>query len=79
MSRFTNIDPAERAMQMIRKQNERKENIKFAAMIVALALILILVCICIFWSIFAWAKYGSKPVTEIPAWALWFMFKNGGK
>ena len=30
-------------------------------------------------SITACAMYGDKPVTEIPAWALLFMFGKGGK
>lgn len=30
-------------------------------------------------SVTACAMYGDKPVTEIPAWALWFMFGRGGK
>ena len=30
--------------------------------------------------IYIWVSFGSLPVTEIPAWALLFMFgKNGGK
>lgn len=35
----------------------------------------IVACICIFWSIYAWVKYGNMPISEIPGWALWFMFK----
>ena len=31
--------------------------------------------ICIFWSIYAFVKYGNMPITEVPSWALWFMFK----
>lgn len=27
----------------------------------------------------ACVMYGDKPITEIPAWALWFMFWKGGK
>lgn len=27
-------------------------------------------------SIYCWINYGGKPVSEIPAWALWFMFKR---
>lgn len=30
-------------------------------------------------SITACVMYGDKPVTEIPAWALFFMFGKGGK
>ena len=32
------------------------------------------VIICIGWTIYAFVKYGGKPITEIPSWALWFMF-----
>lgn len=28
-------------------------------------------------SIYCWCAYGGKPASEIPAWALWFMF--GGR
>ena len=29
--------------------------------------------------IYVWVRYGSLPITEIPAWALFFMFnRNGG-
>ena len=24
-----------------------------------------------------WVKYGNKPISEIPVWALWFMFNRG--
>lgn len=27
--------------------------------------------------IYVWTTYGNLPVTEIPSWALWFMFKGG--
>lgn len=30
--------------------------------------------ICLGWSIYAFVKYGNKPIGEIPSWALWFMF-----
>ena len=30
--------------------------------------------ICVGWTIYAFAKYGNQPITEIPSWALWFMF-----
>lgn len=33
--------------------------------------------ICAGWSVYAFVKYGDKPITEIPAWALWFMFGGG--
>lgn len=27
--------------------------------------------------IYVWVTYGGKPIDEIPAWALWFMFGGG--
>ncbi len=29
-------------------------------------------------TVYCWVAYGGKPVTEVPSWALWFMF-GGGK
>lgn len=31
--------------------------------------------ICCGWSIYVFIKYGNAPIGEIPAWALWFMFR----
>ena len=42
-----------------------------------LGICLIFALICLFWSIYAYVKYGNQPITEIPAWALWFMFQGG--
>lgn len=28
--------------------------------------------------IIVWVNYGNLPITEVPSWALWFMF-GGGK
>ena len=39
-------------------------------------LLIIFICICIFWTVYAFAKYGGQPINEIPAWALWFMFRR---
>lgn len=30
------------------------------------------------WSVYAFVKYGGKPISEIPGWALWYMFRFGG-
>lgn len=29
--------------------------------------------------IYIWVKYGNMPISEIPAWVLFFMFGGGGK
>lgn len=29
--------------------------------------------------IYVWVTYGDAPITEIPAWALFFMFGGGNK
>lgn len=39
----------------------------------------LLVIGCLATSVTACVMYGDKPVTEIPAWALLFMFGKGGK
>lgn len=28
-------------------------------------------------TVYCWVVYGGKPVSEIPVWALWFMFGKG--
>lgn len=43
-----------------------------------MGLCLLLAIIAIVCSIAAVIMYGGKPVTEIPAWALMFMFGNKG-
>ena len=40
------------------------------------ALLTIFLIINIFWVIYAFVKYGNSPISEIPAWALWYMFKR---
>lgn len=73
------VDPVEKLMQEERKALERKERWTLIGWCSLLALLLIVVILVVFWEIYVWVKYGGKPVTDIPAWALWFMFKNGGK
>lgn len=41
-----------------------------------ITLIAIFALINVFWVIYAFAKYGGKPISEIPYWALWYMFKH---
>ena len=46
--------------------------------LIIIGLCLLLAIIAIVCSIIAVIMYGGKPVTEIPAWALIFMFGNRG-
>ena len=56
---------------------ELKENIAticfwavvFVGILIALSIIVL--------EVYVWITYGGKPITEIPSWALWFMFKGG--
>ncbi len=41
-------------------------------------LLVLIVLSCIATSVVAYVKYGNKPITEIPAWALLFMFGGRG-
>ena len=49
---------------------------KFVALMIAIVVVGIVALICVGWSIYAFVKYGNKPITEIPSWALWFMFRG---
>ena len=40
-----------------------------------IVLLALLSLICVGWTIYAFVKYGGKPIDEIPSWALWFMFR----
>jgi len=54
------------------------KNINWALVLVIVQLLLVVGIIA--FEIYIWVRFGSLPVTEIPAWALLFMFgKNGGK
>ena len=45
----------------------------------AVVLLIAFCLICIGWSIYAFVKYGNKPISEVPSWALWFMFGGGNR
>lgn len=55
---------------------KNKENL-IPILLFTLAIIIVLVIIG--FTITAWVMYGNKPITEIPAWALWLMWKGGNK
>ena len=58
-----------------------KENIKdYLQLILWWTVIIVVVLIalaCIGISIYGWINYGDKPIDEIPAWLLYFMFGKG--
>ena len=54
-----------------------KDNIAFIFGISLIVLIALFALINVFWVIYAFVKYGSYPVNEIPAWALFYMFRRG--
>lgn len=56
------------------KMRKRKGNLQVIPYLLILAIIIGLCAL----SFTACIKYGNKPITEIPAWALLFMF-GGGK
>lgn len=56
-----------------------KESIKCGLLILVCAILILAVLAFIGLEIYVWVTYGGKPVTEIPAWALWFMFSGGNK
>ena len=64
-----------RKKRMIMKYKE-KINWTLVILWVVIAVLVVFALICIGWSIYAFVKYGDKPITEIPAWALRFMFKG---
>jgi len=55
----------------------KQNRIVMVVAITLMAIGFIFGCICVFWSIYAFVKYGSKPITEVPAWALRFMLNKG--
>lgn len=46
---------------------------------IVIAVILVIAVGLVAVNIVAFSIYGNKPITEIPAWALIFMFNGGGK
>lgn len=55
--------------------NPTKETLKGIVIIALGILMVIFTGIYVFWTIYAFVKYGAKPIDEVPAWALRFMFK----
>ena len=42
-----------------------------------IVLLIIFLLINVFWVVYAFIKYGNKPITEIPGWAIWYMLGRG--
>ena len=52
------------------------DKLKIIGIITILIIVVGLILSVIGVEIYVWIEYGSKPITEIPAWALWFMWGN---
>lgn len=52
----------------------RKCDWGFIISLIFLVLVVAFLLINVFWTIFAFVKYGSMPINEIPAWALFYMW-----
>jgi len=59
---------------MIVKESFRDIFLKILG-IIGLIFIVILLGGLIFLSIWIWIKYGNTPVSELPSWVAWLMFK----
>jgi len=44
--------------------------------IILASLLIALLFLCLFWTIYAFAKYGGYSINEIPSWALFFMWRR---
>ena len=55
-------------------KHELKEILTVIGIWTLIIVICLFVVIYIGWTIYAFVKYGNQPITEIPSWALWFMF-----
>lgn len=52
-----------------------KTNWKYILFWIAIGLAITFVLINGGWSVYAFVKYGGKPLDQIPTWALWYMFR----
>lgn len=52
-----------------------KANWKYILMWTAIGLFVVFAAINTGWSIYAFAKYGGKPIEEVPMWAAYYMFR----
>lgn len=59
------------------KRKPSKYNVKNIILTILIVLFTLFVLINIFWTIYAFVKYWGKPVSEVPIWALWYMFSGG--
>ena len=51
-----------------------KKKVKINWTIVFVVILSIIVISIMSTTIYCWITYGNKPVSEVPNWALWFMF-----
>lgn len=52
------------------------ERLKVIAIIIVFAIIAAILIGFTVLEIYTWTNYWNKPIEEIPAWALWLMFKD---
>ena len=57
-------------------KHELKETLTVFSIWAAMIVVCLFIVIYIGWTIYAFAKYGNQPITEVPSWALWFMWRS---
>lgn len=65
---------------MMNKKKIKNRFSNFMSTLFLISIIVLLVAVVgglIGMEIYVWVTYGGCDVSEIPAWALWFMFKGG--
>ena len=70
------IDRFEIEFSVIYQEIFMIDKLKIIGIITILIIVVGLILSVIGVEIYVWIEYGSKPITEIPAWALWFMWGN---
>jgi hypothetical protein len=63
----------------IAMKNKIVDKLKMVGIITILIIVVGLILSIIGVEIYVWIEYGNKPITEIPSWALWFMFGGNSK
>ena len=52
---------------------------KFISTLIIIIIVAVLIAL-VATEIYVWTTYGNTPVSEVPAWALWFMLtRRGGR